>query len=136
MDLLAAPVTLEYEPASQAMHVSGPVATGVDEYLPAAHMVHVSEASTAKEPVGHVSASTLSEVYVMDVTDTNPSTGSDRLDPILAKSTLDDTPGILNVARVYCWHWDGLHTDSSTTSMTRLALSMTVPLSSSILFFP
>jgi hypothetical protein len=62
VDLLAVPVTLEYEPASQAMHVSGPVATGVDEYLPAAHMVHVSEASIAKEPVGHVSASTLSEV--------------------------------------------------------------------------
>jgi hypothetical protein len=77
----------------------------------------------------------------MDVTDTNPSAGSARLGPILAKSTLDDTPGISNVARVYCWHWDGLHADSSTTSMgssclTRLVLSMTVPLSSSILFFP
>jgi hypothetical protein len=55
---LAAPVTLEYDPASHAMHVSTLVALALVEYLPATHEVHVSESTVEKLPVGHVFTTT------------------------------------------------------------------------------
>lgn len=85
------------------MHVAIVVAAARDEYFPAAHAMHVSAAASEKEPAGHVSASTLSSEYAMDITESNPSVGSDRARPMSKRFTVLDTPVKLNVARVNCW---------------------------------
>lgn len=97
------------------MHASGVVAAALDEYFPAAHEMHVSAAASENEPAGHVSANTLSGEYATDITDSNPSAGSDRAAPISRRFTLLDTPVKLNVARVNCWAYAVLQVECSNT---------------------